>query len=241
MTIRARKRIENRRHSHLDGLGHSRALLTDNVPDAKVALTCSALRFWRSSLGLRDHHARMEKRMRLGDAINWSVATAALVMSAVLLVRSHQERGDTRRWRAAQSAQVEGKVLAHVVTTSGRDSVPLGQDASRGRSVLYVFRTDCPVCEHQREEFASLAATLTSTQIITASPEPDANLNDYWAGTALDGHPVRRLSREAMEAVGARVVPTILVLDHEARAIRLLPGRLDSESARTLKRLMSVK
>lgn len=83
------------------------------------------------------------------------------------------------------------------------------------RAMVFVFRSDCPVCAAQKSNWATMAALAVARgfRVLAVTPEPvTGEIHDYF-GVGLD-IPVRQLaSLDPLRQLGITQVPTTLIVD----------------------------
>jgi hypothetical protein len=175
------------------------------------------------------------------------VLTVVVLLATVgLLLESRLERRDAARRARDQLQQMNeaapkpGTILPAfaVVDSVGERAMLLGSGEPR-RRLLFIFKTDCPVCGEQKPEWMEIAelARRTGWEVDALTSEPMTPwVRSYFAASAVN---VLQLENpaEAGRSLGARVVPITVLLDKGGRVLsydmgRLSPARSDSLKAR---------
>lgn len=113
----------------------------------------------------------------------------------------------------APPSSVVGRPAPAVVLADAAGTAPFPLT----RSLVFVFRSDCPVCAAQKSNWQSMADTAATLGFgsLAVTPEPMTRaIADYF--DAAPRIPVRQLaSLDALQQLGVTHVPTTLVVDQE--------------------------
>lgn len=169
------------------------------------------------------------------------LATIGLLVESRLERRNEGRRARDQLQQMNEAAPKPGTVLPAfaVVDSAGARAMLLGAGEPR-RRLLFVFKTDCPVCGEQKPEWMEIAelARRTGWEVDALTSEPMAPwVRSYFSTSTVN---VLQLENpaEAGRSLGARVVPITVLLDKGGRVLSYDVGRLSPARSESLRALL---
>ncbi|NIM50063.1 MAG: hypothetical protein GTN62_06970 [Gemmatimonadales bacterium] len=167
-------------------------------------------------------------RAQLGRVID--VATLGALVVAVWMFIS---RDDNARQAGASLPELQPAVVPVNVVDEQSARARLFDDADSGAYLVMVFRTDCPVCDAQKEGWIALASTARSRGVESVALTPQrltGSVAEYFEPAPI---PVLKVEEPTAlwSSLGTRVVPTTLVIGRDDRVWFRHMGLLHAEAA----------
>lgn len=173
--------------------------------------------------------ANESSRTRLAWAASALCTVLALIIAGVTYTAEH--RLTDERAMAARSIIGRDASAFRALWQSTVASNTLFVDEKAAR-VLYLFRTDCPVCSGQRTLIADYLDQLHPSVLITVSTESLSATAGYWEETALAGTVPVQVLGSVPRGIGIEIVPTLITLDEHSQVRDVLLGRSTRDELR---------
>ena len=161
-------------------------------------------------------------RANLDAAANVATICVAAVLSVVLVKTYLLPAPSPRRPQAQEGAHAQAGV-----GTSLNGRLP-GVDWSRnGRTVVLAISTQCHFCKDSAPFYRKLRKELGSTiKTVAVLPQPVGDAEQFLKG---EGVQVDQVKQAAMESIGVRATPTMLLVNRGGIVIREWVGKVQPE------------